>query len=157
MSDYRERSMGDSFRESHGRPVSYRGVTVHLGYRIEISPGSHVGKLVVRSFKDEPVQGICLKIHNGMLIVNGNKSSEMALWMDTAPRDIEVQLSSRSAAELVVWNCWKGKFGQRMEGVGSVGMLVEVNGEGIYSFRCSDGGGDVDFTAIEFELTLTGA
>ncbi|WP_433161678.1 hypothetical protein [Kribbella sp. CA-247076] len=143
------------FKASAGKPVEFNGSTVYLAYGLKLGARQVDVGLRVKSDGREPVQGICVEIDDGQLELNGAMNAGMVLWMDVAPPEMNIRAGGASDSILRVWNCWRGKFGQRDAWIGNAGMLVDAQADGIYRFRCSDGPGAPDFTALEFELRLS--
>ncbi|MGW6743595.1 hypothetical protein ACWGDX_23225 [Streptomyces sp. NPDC055025] len=146
--------MDEMFRESKGQPVELTGKLVRLAYSVRVESRSVSAKIAVRSFKSEPTQGICLQMNHGELEVNDFRKPGMVLWLDTAPRVIYFTVLGGVEATLEIWNCWRGKFGEREAWIGSSGLVVDAVGGDMYHFACSDGPGAAEFTAVEFDLRL---
>ncbi|MBN3933221.1 hypothetical protein IQ279_27075 [Streptomyces verrucosisporus] len=154
MSEENFPRLDELFRASEGKPVNVGGRTVRMAYEIPIEEGGSSGFIFVRNFKCEPVQGICLEVKGGELEVNGVRHSGIVLWMDSAPREVDFRVTGRGEAGLSVWNCWRGRFGEREAWLGSAGLVCETRGRGRYKFSCSDGPGVMEFNAVEFDVTL---
>lgn len=105
--------LDELFRSSGGQPVEVGGRIVRLAYTIPIGQRSAIGAISVHSFKSEPVQGLCLQMKGGELEVNGIRNPGVVLWTDTAPPAIEFPILGQAGSTLQVWNCWRGKFGER--------------------------------------------
>lgn len=90
----------------------------------------------------------------GQLKVDGQSNNGMVFWTDTAPALIDVGLAGAAGSVLEVWNCWRGRYGERNAWLGGAGMLVEVLDEGRYLFNCR-GPGDAAYTDLVFELELS--
>jgi hypothetical protein len=114
-----------------------------------------VAKLTVAAATAEPVQGICLQIDSGQIEINDDKGPGMVLWMDTAPRELSFSVSGAKGSKLRVWNCWRGKFGQRDAWFGHAAMMVDFREPACYSFQCSDGQRDLDFANLVFDLEFS--
>jgi hypothetical protein len=152
-----ERQLDVLFSESDGQPVEWSGKHIWKAYRIPEAGRFRQANVTVLNFKDEPVQGICLRLAGGKLELEGQQNEGMALWMDTAPTSIDIGLRGGTDSVLEVWNCWRGRFGERAAWLRNAGVSVDASADGAhFRFGCSDGPGPVDFTALEFELTLGG-
>jgi hypothetical protein len=146
--------LDELFGKADGQPVRIGGSRVYRSYLIDIGHRSVAAELAVSEVAVEPVQGVCLQIDSGQIEINGDKGPGMVLWMDTAPRNLSFVVSGMDDSKLRVWNCWRGKFGQRDAWFGNAAMKVDAGEPGRYSFKCSDGQRDLDFANLAFELEL---
>jgi hypothetical protein len=146
--------LDELFRSSGGQPVELGGQLVRLAYTVPIGERTVTGRISVQSFKTEPVQGICLQMREGELEVNGVRNPGVVLWSDTAPRVIEFPIVGHEESALQVWNCWRGRFGEREAWIGSAGLICDEENGSIYHFFCSDGPGRTQFDAIVFDLAI---
>jgi hypothetical protein len=150
------RTLAELFRENSGKPIQYGGKTIRLAFDIAISPEHGSARLVFRSKNDEPVQGIRLKFVGGKLRVAGETSSQLVLWGDTAPPEVDIEIlrGAKLAPVLRVWNCWRGKRSEIEAWVGNSGLVCVEREPGSYHFECSDGAGEPSFDALVFDLSL---
>ncbi|MEU0096502.1 hypothetical protein [Kribbella sp. NPDC006257] len=154
MSEEKAR-LDELFRASKGAPIEVDGQTVRMSYEVPVGEGEAVGTVSVRGFKREPVQGICLEMKNGgTLEINDIRHSGFVFWMDTAPSEIEFGITGVAGSGLRIWNCWRGKFGERAAWLGSAGLICEPRDYNFYRVSCSDGLGGAEFDAIEFDFEL---
>jgi len=150
------RQLDELFRLSKGQPVEWSGRLLWKAYKIQLGSRFERATISVRAFKDDPVQGICLRLKSGQLEVEGQKSDGMVFWMDTAPTVLDIGIYGERDSVLEVWNCWRGKFGERAAWLRNAGLFADAPDDRHYRFCCSDGPGPVDFTALDFDLTLGG-
>jgi hypothetical protein len=122
-------------------------------YRVAVGERFARATVIVRSAKEKPTQGICLRLAGGLLEVAGESNDGMVFWMDTAPAVIEVGITGAPDAILEVWNCWRGRHGERHAWMGNAGLLAEGRNGRDYLFKCS-GPGEPDYTALVFEIEL---
>lgn len=148
------RHLDELFDLSEGQSIEWSGKSIWKAYRIQAVGHFRRATIAVLNFKENPVQGICLRLRGGKLEVEGQKNDGMVLWMDTAPTTIDIGLYGKADSVLEVWNCWRGKFGERAAWLRNAGIYADVSDGQHYRFGCSDGPGPVDFTALEFNLTL---
>jgi hypothetical protein len=127
---------------------------VWSAYRIPVGDRFEVARIVVGSFRETPTQGICLRLDGGQLEVNGQVSDGLVLWTDTSPELIEVGIFGEADSVLEVWNCWRGRYGERQAWLGDAGMVIEVHDGKRYLFGCS-GPGEAQYTDLVFELELS--
>lgn len=154
MSEENFPRLDELFRASKGQPVDVDGQIARMTYEVPIEKGKASGVILVRGFKREPIQGICLEVEGGQLEINGVRHPGIVLWMDSAPREVEFRITGRSQASLRVWNCWRGQFGEREAWLGSAGVICKSYDRDYYRFLCSDGPGLVEFDAIEFDIEI---
>lgn len=99
-------------------------------------------------------QGIRLKVRGGQLEVNGVKESDVVLWQDASPRQVDVvlQWAEQGARSLRVWNCWEVN-GVMHAWLGNAGMRVEQASRSTVILRCSDGHGEPSFEDLVVGIT----
>ncbi|GDY62639.1 hypothetical protein SAV14893_020320 [Streptomyces avermitilis] len=135
------RKLDELFQESGGRPVERDGEMIHMAYRIPVGVETSKIRLEFSGFVDEPVQGVCLQVGEGVLSVEGRSHPGLVFWMDAAPSVVDMGVNAEKGSTLQVWNCWRGKFGERAAWLGNAGMICDVVREGEYKFSCSSGTG----------------
>lgn len=98
-------------------------------------------------------QGIRLKARGANLTIDGVSGSEFVLWQDTAPDqiDVDVTWNAKGTRSLRVWNCWEHN-GAMHAWLGNAGIRVDDSGDGLIRLRCSDGEGDPDFDNLVVEV-----
>lgn len=97
-------------------------------------------------------QGIWLAV-DGELVVGGQRASEVVLWRDTAPDEVELEVGSTSDGLLRLYNIWDsgrglGPWGSQRS---TSGMVREPLANG-YRYRCSDINPDPSFDSLVFVL-----
>ncbi|MFE9999093.1 hypothetical protein [Streptomyces avermitilis] len=148
------RKLDELFQESGGRPVERDGEMIHMAYRIPVGVETSKIRLEFSGFVDEPVQGVCLQVGEGVLSVEGRSHPGLVFWMDAAPSLVDVGVNAEKGSTLQVWNCWRGKFGERAAWLGNAGMICDVVREGEYKFSCSSGTGEAFFGSMQFALRV---
>lgn len=147
-------TLGEQFVRSRGKPIEYKGQTVHAIYELAISRGQRL-TIWFRSVRPQPRQGLRLVINKGTLDINGEQLKDVVLWTDTAPEIVEVHaLPPRSGGTLKIWNTWIGSLGSMDAWTGNSGMLVEPTTDGVV-LRCSAGIGEPDFSELVVEITTS--
>lgn len=95
--------------------------------------------------KSSPVEGICLKVRGGSLDIAGQSLTDVSLWSDTAPSQVDVGISwTGRTRSLRLWNAWRVK-GVTFAWMGNAGFRVHEDRSGNLTLSCSDGIGDICF------------
>jgi hypothetical protein len=94
--------------------------------------------------------GVWLAVQDGHLTVGDVSSPQVTLWQDTAPQEVQLDVSG-SDGLLRFYNVWERAGGGRQSQSFNCGLTREVV-EGGYRFHCSDKGVDPDFTHLVFTL-----
>lgn len=147
--------LAERFAAADSDEITVGGRTVRMDYLIEVDAGAEISVRFISS-KADPVQGVCLELAAGQLDLSGVKHAGMVLWADVAPKQVTLSVEHSGSTVLKVWNCWRGKFGERASWLVNAGLICEVQDEQL-RFRCSDGPGPVDFAALVFDLVVGGA
>lgn len=143
------------FQKSKGQPIELGSDSVWPMYQVQIAPGRHLLEIQRKSAKENPTQGLRLKLGSGELLINGQILSDVVLWADNSPDAIEVAIQAKKATVLKIWNVWSVE-GTMHAWIGNAGMLVEES-DGHLLFRCSDGIGEVDFSDLIVSATFLAA
>ena len=99
-------------------------------------------------------QGLRVKVRGGELEIDGVSASDFALWQDTAPSRVKIDIRwgrgkrLASGVELVEHN------GVMHAWLGNSGMRVEEVAPGRYLLRCSDGEGEPTFDDLVAGVTV---
>jgi hypothetical protein len=143
-----EKSLIQLFRESKLAPITFRGQTVHLSYKRQVTR-SYLG---VRFLKASSVrrQALVIALDKGVLFFDDQSSSQMVLWQNKAPSYLELRCEpSQTETTITIWNGWDN--GSLMYGEGNTGMIVEVAGQKV-ELRCSDGLDEPNFDDLMAEV-----
>lgn len=108
-------------------------------------------RLVFEQVRSPRRQGIWLATE-GSLRVSETSSSQLFLWADTAPPEVEIQCES-SDGLLRFYNIWDAGRGRRSLSPTS-GMALEDLGDGWLRYSCNDTGPDRDFTKLVFRILI---
>jgi hypothetical protein len=139
------------FRESGGKPVKYKDVTLQMMDEIALGATNSV---LIRflSVNSEWRQGIALTTE-GTFFLNMQKiKNGIVLWQDTAPQEVDFSVSSKSRI-LYVKNVWDTGDGVIQSWHNGSAMIVDVNSKH-RRYRCNDGLPDDDFDDLVFELVI---
>lgn len=155
-SAHRSPKFEQKFQTSNGRPIVVNGQTVHLTFGIPIEWSSARVALRFVSSAKRPVQGVCLDMSEGDLLVNGLQASGITLWADTTPPLVHLELlkAPTTAATLLVWNCWRDECGVRHSWTGNAGFTLASPSPTSHRFSCSDGLGPADFSNLVLDLEI---
>ena len=139
------------FIESKGKPVQYKGITVRMMDEIPISDSAII-RIEFELANSEWRQGISLTTV-GTFDVGGRKIKQgIALWYDTAPKVIELNVKSKSGI-LQVKNIWDVGDGVVHSWHNGAAIIVSVDGTR-RRYQCNDGHEDDDFDDLVFALTV---
>lgn len=155
-------NLAELFDRSGGKPILYAGRMVRASFALAVESGDKVS-LTFERFERLPVQGLrlALEAQGGQLEIFGQRASEFVLWTDTAPREVQVVITTANnkKASLVLWNVWRDtKHGTMLYGVNNAAMDV-IPEEGLGALlRCSDGwlGPDFDDLVVRVALPMRG-
>lgn len=100
-------------------------------------------------------QGVRLKVRGGQLEIDGVEATDFALWYDTAPSQVEVNVrwKGKGPRSLRIWNSWEHN-GVAHAWLGNAGMRVEEVEPGRFLLRCSDGEGEPNFDDLVVGVTV---
>jgi hypothetical protein len=144
--------LADRFADAQSPVIDLDGDRVFAVYEFDRLPEHLIVRFITA--KDLPVQGILLKIRGGLLEANGTEASDLLLWRDTAPKEVEIRVARKGAkSSLKVWNTWRVGRDVTQAWLGNAGMRVEAS-ERQVRLRCSDGVGPVCFGDLEVVILL---
>ena len=83
------RSLADVLTAADGGPLTYEGRELYARYRVDLAQSDRLRITFMRS-KQTPVQGLGLHCEHCQLQVSGTTAKDLALWTDTAPKDVEL-------------------------------------------------------------------
>lgn len=148
-------TFADAFERAKGQPIDYEGRKVQLSYWLPVSDGDHVGIKFLR-YASTPVQGLGLTAERCQLRVVSITSSNVVLWTDTAPRDVEIRVvKAKPGARLGLMNQWRdAKYGTTLMGINNAAMEFQPQSDGSVVLRCSDGWGEPDFNDLVVRLRV---
>jgi hypothetical protein len=145
-------TLSELFRTSEGRPVIYDGGLVYSMFEIPVEAGLHRCEFHRTKTSRSLVSGMNFKCKNGILEIESIKTAQMTLWADTSPIIMKFSLHSKKNCVLTLWNKWRYE-NVNHAWLGNSGMRVQSS-KFRYHFECSQGFGEVDFSAFITELLL---
>lgn len=163
--------LAERIAEARGGPIDLGdGRLVHAIFEYEIDRPTD---LTIELHSRGELQGFRLKTRRGDVLVNGRKLRDVVLWDGAAlgmagdgrddepgPRVVEARVGPSRAGltcSLKVWNVWRGPHDVTHAWLRNAGMLVEPGAEGVTTFRCSSGPGEVDFDDLVVVVRATPA
>lgn len=139
------------FRKSKGSPISIDGKTICMVDRLSTSNTSRL-RVSFQSSHSKWRQGLYISTQ-GEFTVNGQSIPKaIALWTDTAPKEVVLHIASMTG-ELLVKNVWDTGDGTMHSWHGDAGMIVERSGTS-RRYLCSDGRGDAEFRNLIFTIEI---
>jgi hypothetical protein len=140
------------FEKSSGKPIEFNGRVLYPRFSIDVIRGDRLEISFLR-FTETPVQGLSLGSENRNLDLEcgGTRGHSFALWTDSAPKHIAVDIIRpvRAAVQLDIRNIWRDeKYGSTMYGLNAAAIQVESQDNGEFVLRCSDGSGEPDFNDL---------
>ena len=125
-------------------PVDFEGRTLWLSYHLPVGTGDRI-RILFEKFTRRPRQGVVLTMGNRRheIAINGQQSAQFILWADTAPAEVEVDITKAGrAGSLVIYNIWQDeKYGTILHGLNWTAMAVRHGPDGSLLLDCSDGYG----------------
>lgn len=143
-------TLAEQFTRNNGKPVVVDGQHVVMLFRQMVEAGQVVRIRWIKKL-DAPVQGISLRAKGGTLRVSDTNASDIVLWGDTSPGEVELVCFGTSIAEIAIWNCWRDGNGVAHAWIGNSGIVVRDNGAGKYLLRCNCRT-DISFEDLVFEV-----
>ncbi|MFD3512072.1 hypothetical protein [Streptomyces sp. NPDC058657] len=155
-SPHRPPKFEQEFATSRGRPIVVDGRTVHLTFGTPVAWATARVTLRFVAYVRRPVQGVCLDMSEGDLLINGLQASGITLWADTTPPLVHLEILKPAAvpATLNVWNCWRDERGVRHSWTGNAGFLLTSPTPTSHRFACSDGLGPADFSNLVLTVDI---
>ncbi len=129
----------------------YSGTLIHMADRLPISKKQRL-VVIFESINSNWRQGVHLSTA-GNFEVNGQKiKTAVVLWQDTAPKEVDIIVQSKSGTCLVknVWDIGDGVMHSWHSGGA---MIISVQGDARL-YECNDGQPDDDFDDIVFRIKL---
>jgi hypothetical protein len=144
-------SFDDLFSGSKGRPVFYKGHALWRVDRLDVPDGQRL-RVTFESINSDWRQGISLKTDVGFEFNNQLIKKPIAIWQDTAPRETELTVRTKTG-ECLVKNMWdSGNGGVHFWHNGAAMIVEEIPGGKRY--RCNDGHPDENFDDLVFTIEM---
>ena len=150
-------NLSDLFAETQSTSIEVDGLRVFAVFDLVDAEGTWA--LTLRANSPARPQGVVVKSVGSNLEVDGDFYPSLAFWAREIPAEWVFSVHKRSdqSGSIRLWPTWKtldanGKpyFDDAFRG--NCGMLVEADDDRV-AIRCSDGPGEVDFTALHVDLT----
>lgn len=145
-------TFAQEFAKNQGQPLIVNGQEVVPMMRRTVLPDSRI-RVIWRSARPLPVQGIRIKVQGGKLSMGGTELNEVVLWRDTAPDETVFVCHAKKPAELRIWNCWRDDRGVMQAWVGNAAMRVVESGPNSVSVACN-ARQEVTFADLVFDVTF---
>jgi hypothetical protein len=149
------RTFTEQFQDTKGKPIWYEGRELRPTYRRPVSKGDSF-KVRFLHAVDRPLQGVGLKCNGCEVHVGDTVARNIALWTDTAPKEVVVDvIRAKPGAEVALFNQWRDeKYGATMYHLNNAAMEIVPRGDGPVIIRCSDGWGEPNFDDLVFEFVF---
>jgi hypothetical protein len=143
-------TFAEDFAKNHGQPLMVNGQEVVPMVRRAVRPGARI-RVIWRSARSLPVQGIRIKVQDGKLSVAGAHLNDVVLWRDTAPDETVLDCHVKKPTEVRIWNCWRDDRGVTQAWVGNAAMRVVESGPDSISVACN-ASQEVTFSDLVFDV-----
>lgn len=152
------KTLADHFAETRGAAIQYLGRQLHKSLELAVRTGDSLELRFVRS-TESPVQGVGLKCKHCRVGIAGTAAANVALWRDTAPDCVTVNvLNAKNAAQVVLFNQWRDeKHGSTMYHLNNAAIEILKQADGSLLLRCSDGWGAPNFEDLVLEVRVSEA
>lgn len=121
-----------------GAALTVNGCTVVNMYRRPVEADQSV-TVYAQAAIESPVQGLRIKLVDGVIRINEQFLKDVVIWFDTAPPNFEFSCHpKKQTTELRVWNCWRDSSGVSQAWIGNAGMIAEEKDLDVI-LRCSTG------------------
>jgi hypothetical protein len=150
-----ETRLAQRFQAAKGAPIDVDGQTAQMMY--ELSPVEAPAELrVTLETSSSRPQGLRLKARGGEIVVKDQALEDVVLWTDTAPPETVAELRPKGSKPLGVrmWNVWRDDAGTMQAWIGDAGIVVDDEGSGEVTLRCSDGYDEPSFDDLRVKLML---
>lgn len=136
-------TLAEQFIAAKGASLDIGGNAVVNIYRRTVRMDQRV-HVTARPPMDVPVQGLRIKLVDGIIRINEQDLREVVVWFDTAPLDFEFSCCpTKKVAELRVWNCWRDSNDVTQAWIGNAGMIADEKDSEVM-LLCSTGIADFD-------------
>jgi hypothetical protein len=147
-----QKTFGELFMASRGKPIAYRDLTVHAAHELVLTSNAVLIVRFVRS-NSGVRQALRLASKDVEMDFDGQLLKDAVLWTDTAPPAFRVGLApKKQLGTVLAWNAWM-RDGCMDAWIGNGGMLIEKTADG-FRLRCSDGVGEPDFDDLVVDLAI---
>jgi len=99
-------------------------------------------------------QGLVVRTTAGKLLLGDHREEAFVFWTATMPGRVEMEMTNRKPATVVVYNTWSGREGAVVRPW--AGIKIAPSEPNAWTLRCSTGVTGPDFAALTVRLTLTG-
>lgn len=91
-------------------------------------------------------QGLSIKVRGGIAQINQVSAGTFALWTDTAPKvvDVDLRWTKKARRALQLWNIWEIN-GITHAWLGNAAMRIDKQDEKSWLLHCSNGLGEPNF------------
>lgn len=140
-------TFAERFLAANGKPIEYKGRLLVSSYVLAVSAGDTI-TVSFLSAVERPVQGIGIRCESCLVRISTAKGKSFALWADTAPARVTVDVvrAKSGTGKVVLFNQWKDEeYGATMYHLNNAAMQVAESADGSAVLRCSDGWGEPDF------------
>lgn len=145
-----EATLSARFQRSKGMPIEFADREVRPIFRVAVGPQLRCISLLSLKAQGAFKSGIHIKIRGGEIGIGEKRHTEIVLWADTCPENVDLLVTSADGCELSMWNVWQiGTLVQAW--VGNAGMIVTNKGNSVL-LECSNGPGEVDFSDLVVHL-----
>jgi len=153
MKDANGRALADLLSKSEGGTIEVDGRSLRATHSVTVSEGASLRLVFLRS-ASAPVQGLGLHGVNCSLKIGGVTNKDLALWCDTAPRNVTCDVVNvKAGARVEITNQWRDdKYGTTMYKLNNAAMEVLEQADNSLLLRCSDGWGDADFNDLVVQV-----
>jgi hypothetical protein len=136
-------TLAEQFIVARGASLHVNGCTVVNMYRRPVGSDQKV-KVSARPAVEQPVQGLRIKLVDGLIQINDQFLKEIVIWFDNAPPNFEFSCHpKKQITELRIWNCWRDSRGGVQSWIGNAGMIAEEEDSDVV-LRCSTGIADFE-------------
>jgi hypothetical protein len=147
--------LAERFQAAQGAPIEVDGQTAVMVYDLPPTEAPAPLQIELETSSDRP-QGLRLKARGGEIVANDQALDDVVLWTDTAPPQSTAELRPKGSKPMTVraWNVWRDEAGTMQAWIGDAGIVVEDDGSGTVTLRCSDGYDEPSFDDLVVKLTL---
>jgi hypothetical protein len=139
-----------TFSKSVTRPDGKPAIKIEALSVPEVS----ILRLAFEGVNSEWRQGVFLAT-DGVLTIDGIGASRLVIWADSAPAELEIDVSSKNGSVIIynVWDSGRGRGPFESQSATS-GMLVDKLENGVLRFSCTDIGIVPDFNKLVFRVSI---
>lgn len=146
-------TLSSQFQREQGKPILFDGKIVQPIFKLKLEKYSNFIVISRISSRENPEQGIRIKVERGEIYLDGKKYKEIILWESTSPKSVDIEVISKGQAELKIWNVWR--IDTLINAwIGNSGMVVNETSNRCLRFECSDGVDAVDFSNLLFNVSI---